>query len=738
MSKSTNIQIGEFLNTSGRTTEIQFLEEGSKEKKDLINSAKKRGILVEGSRDLGIIKTIYAFTNKPNANGAMLPSKEFQKKYPQIVGKPMNIGHQRDLIVGFYIDYKYILKENKAIAYSIFFKSNYPKLWAKAKKFQKQGKLSSSFEIWNAEKDRTTYPNGSYSLNKMEIAGGALIFEEKGELPAFKDAKVLSIARKDLEKIVTNEYLVFASKYKEKDLITADYFKDEVRKNIDKLNKEKQAEKEVKVEAPKEEKKEVKSDEKLEPKEEVKKEETIKPDDTISKIKCSNCQEAIDLSIGLTETKCPKCFAILDSAGTMKYPPQIKDFKVMCPSCQVNNWLILSNKEAQTKLRCLSCAKEYQIDFKVKTSTGATDKEMLLQKINFLYTGFARCHQCGNSISVIGTSLQESNTIKCDKCGLEFIYAKAKADKYRQIMKIAELTGDKKESSEKGGNEVDKEKVEKPKVEENKEEKIKVEEPKVEVKEEKTKEKASVEVDKVEEPIETESIPENEEKAEAKVEEIPKSEDTLKEESSETPKVKTDDKVIEQVETTEESTDLVKEKIEDKVEITEPSEKSTQEEVEPKKASVIRKAVKKIIDLKKKIRLTKASTENKVIELEEGIKKVASQLIEAQAEIKKIKSEADKKIKFYSDNAKLIIERKEELGDEFAEGLSDKDILDEDKFIKAKLEKENTLLRAQVEGDTEIVGDKQSSRDEGWYAGQRKKVDDLAFGSKNKKEKKEE
>ena len=101
----TNLEVTEFLTNSGRTTDIVFLEEG-KEKNDLIASAKKRGILIENSRDLGVLKTIYCFTNKPNDNECILPAKEFQKVLPQIIGKPMDVGHDRKLIVGFYIDYK--------------------------------------------------------------------------------------------------------------------------------------------------------------------------------------------------------------------------------------------------------------------------------------------------------------------------------------------------------------------------------------------------------------------------------------------------------------------------------------------------------------------------------------------------------------------------------------------------------------------------------------------------------
>ena len=258
MSKMTNLEVEQFLTNSGKTTDIEFLEVG-KEKNDLIESAKKRGILIEGSRDLGIIKTIYAFTDKANANKCILPSKEFQRKLPQIVGKPMNVGHIRDLIVGFYVDYKYILKENKEIAYAVFFKSIYPKLWEKAKLFRSRKKLISSFEIWSPDDKRKYFKDGTYELHQMEMAGGALIFEEHGELPAFKDAKVLEIARKDITSCVAEECLVCASKYKTEEILVADkdYFMENVKENIRKLNEEKKTKEQPKKVEPKEEVKKV-------------------------------------------------------------------------------------------------------------------------------------------------------------------------------------------------------------------------------------------------------------------------------------------------------------------------------------------------------------------------------------------------------------------------------------------------------------------------------------------------
>ena len=142
-------QIKAFLQDYKENENTILLEEGSKEKNELIQSAKSRGILVANSTDLGVLKTIYAFTTVKNDNQVRLPREEFKKILPQIVGKAMDINHIRKMIVGFYIDYKYIAKEEKAIAYAIFFKGTYPELWKRIKKLQKVGKLSSSFEIWS-------------------------------------------------------------------------------------------------------------------------------------------------------------------------------------------------------------------------------------------------------------------------------------------------------------------------------------------------------------------------------------------------------------------------------------------------------------------------------------------------------------------------------------------------------------------------------------------------------------
>ena len=114
------------------------LKYGVQKKKELEKIAEARGIKIKGSRDLAVFKTIYAFTDTPNSNGAILPKKELLRVLPQIVGKPININHERRFVVGHYIDYRYKQSENKIMAYGIFYKSNFGKEFEEAKSLFKK------------------------------------------------------------------------------------------------------------------------------------------------------------------------------------------------------------------------------------------------------------------------------------------------------------------------------------------------------------------------------------------------------------------------------------------------------------------------------------------------------------------------------------------------------------------------------------------------------------------------
>jgi len=452
-----------FLKETQKNSQLQLLE-GGKEKDELIKAAAKRGILnVDKSRDLGVIKTIYAFTDTPNDNGDILPEKEFKKKFPGIVGKLMNVGHSRQFIVGYYIDYKYIVKENKAIAYAIFFKSAFPKLWEKAKKFLKEGKLSSSFEIWSPKEDIEHNEDGTHKLNKMEMAGGAMIFEDEDNQPAFQDAKFLNIAKKCID----NKTLYMAKKYKKEDIITAG---DNVSLN--------------------------------------------------EKITCKSCDKELDRSKLTTVKefyKCPSCKCLINRRGDIKYPEQDINMSIRCSRCNSPSWLIKSKGHDKIKIECLRCEQNFIIT-KAKTKKQQTDLKLVaLRNI--------KCPQCRHSITIGGFS--DSNAKKevvCDNCGLEFMKDPIKTQSTIHIKKMVEIDKEAKDkltkSSEEGGKkmkipkkvedrvkqkEAEKQKDESDALEELKaaaeksKDEAKVEEPKDEAKDAKSEDKSKKEVSSSEE-----------------------------------------------------------------------------------------------------------------------------------------------------------------------------------------------------------------------------------------------
>jgi hypothetical protein len=94
MEKITNIQIQEFLQDFEATSELYLLDEG-KEKNELVAIAKTKGINLRDNKDLAGFKTIYTFANKANANKARLPKEVLLKALPTMIGKPVDIDHNR-------------------------------------------------------------------------------------------------------------------------------------------------------------------------------------------------------------------------------------------------------------------------------------------------------------------------------------------------------------------------------------------------------------------------------------------------------------------------------------------------------------------------------------------------------------------------------------------------------------------------------------------------------------------
>jgi len=211
----TNKDIQKFLKDWEVNSTVELLLEEGKEFNELVEIANTRGIQLKGNNDLAGVRFIYAFADIPNKNGAILPTKELLRALPSMIGKPLDLEHQRGYVIGHFLDYKWIVKEKKVIAYAVVYKSNFAQEWADMEKLFKEGKLFTSFELWSDHSKRKTLPDGSYELYDISVAGGAILLKES---PAFPGAKVLELAKDRM----INSNLVFASTLKDEDIIIAE------------------------------------------------------------------------------------------------------------------------------------------------------------------------------------------------------------------------------------------------------------------------------------------------------------------------------------------------------------------------------------------------------------------------------------------------------------------------------------------------------------------------------------
>lgn len=700
MSKLTNVTIQEFLKDHEMNSETIILEEG-KEKNDILAIAKAKGINLKNNKDLAGFKNVYAFADIPNKNKARLPKEKLLKSLPSIIGKPVDIDHNRRYVIGHYIDYKYMQKEDKVVTYGVFYKSNFGEEWERAKKLFKSKKLSTSYEIWCPKNKMRKLKDGTHELLSMELAGGAILFNEE---PAFEDADVLQIAKSHIEEVA--DELIFASKYKEEEIIYAD------------------------------------------------KGTMVATPPVAMRIKCSNCETEFE-QMPSENLKCPKCLAILSNDGTMKYPPQIKDFNILCPSCKINNWLIVSNSDDKAHVKCLGCNKEYNMVFDM---VGTNE---LIDRISFVYTGSARCPQCNYSNFISGTSQVKARQLKCSKCGLEFSHKIEAGKNYKKITKIEQIEEPQKSSNE-GGQEMEF------KIETSKfhafvnnfedldkeinaiDELFKAEKAERLTTErrnalpdsmfavvKRVKNKNTGKIRKIRMfPIHDESHVRN---ALARLgQDAPKA--TLKRLGVSIDKVRAKIlrrarqlKMTDLLKRYKSSREGVKKAMADKQAKVTPEQKTdvkvsdqkiTKELVSAKRQSGIRKAVKRVLEAKKALKTAKKESSDKEKLLKTGIKKVVDMLIST-------KKELSEKVEFYKANAQEIVSRRLELGNDYAEKLSDTDILNDDKFALAKAEKENTLLKAKVEKSDETVGDK--GKDDEYYKTKRAEIDKHCFGNKIEK-----
>ena len=689
--KLTTASVQEFLKDFLTYSETQILEEG-KEKDDILEVAQARGYNLKDNPDLAGFKTIFTFANKANQNRARLPKEKLLKALPGMIGKPVDIDHNRDLVVGHYIDYRYKVAEDMVVAYGVFYKSNFGDEWATAQKLFKAGKLGTSYEIWCPKNKRKYLADGTYELTEMEIAGGGLMFKEK---PAFEDAMVLVLARKHSEERCEELVMASVKKYDGEEIITSAATELSVAPQLPAKVVAPQVTPVVEV-APVVV--EVKAVEKpvVAPvvpevvKPEVKPE--VPPVIVAPKITCANCTKDIEFAPGTLpqlENKCPHCKAIVDQNGVIKYPPQVIEFATSCPSCRSSNWLLLTSTEDAAHVKCQSCKKEYNLSFEKAKDTTQLDKTM------FVYIGSASCPQCNQNIPFSTVSTSENKDLTCPACNLAFSVGINKSKNKQKISKIQEVADLQKASAEGGNKEM---------VEENIVPNV---EPAI----------APVAVEPVVAPV-----------AEVVAEVVvPVTEVPVVAPAEVVAEVVVEPIVEAPVTEVVEAPAVVEAVIEAAAEV---KPKKTDEEIEKmemdlckavkkgqKNKDYFKKAMMKLREMKKSSKLNKASID----ELEVAKTNVAT-LTLGNEELKA-------KIQLLETSAVKILERKNALG-AYSKDLSEKDILDDDKFELAKVKKENAELKSKLETASAhvavkpalVVGDELKARAQ--------KINEIAFPKK--------
>lgn len=624
-------QVQDFLQDFESTAKLEILED-AKEQSEIFEIAQARGINLKESKDLAGFKCVYCFADIANKNKARLPKKALLKALPTLVGKPVDIDHLRNRVVGVLIDSRYIVKDDKVIAYGILFKANFPEDWSVAEKKFKDGKLSVSYEIFCPQNKRKQNADGTYSLEEQIIAGMAILFDEE---PAFTNAKVLELAKDNN----ISKDLVFAS-YCCKDIIINGESKCS---NCGNCKHEEHAS-------------EVLETVKVEPKVEVKPDVVpVTPIPVvIPKIKCANCQHEFEApKVPTSEIKCSECFAIINDKGELLYPPQIIDFNISCPNCSSRNWRLLKKEDKTAEIKCLSCAKKFGIEFSSIT------KNELLDKIQFLHEGMVSCKQCGNTIIYSGSSHMQKYDLKCKRCGLAFSHD-VTHEQIKKLSKIEEIS-----------SKADELKIDKSAIKEEAKGEVTMEKQEEQVVDQTTK---PVEVAKVEEAPKVETTPQAEsvvaeaKPVEAKVEEAPKVEE----------------KPIEaKVEDKKEEPKPEEAKVEiPKVEEVKPVEIA---QVEEKKEEA--KAEEKVEEKKKE----ETKEEKKWKKWTKGVRKIAKKVKDMKKCMKEKEKECASTVEFYKVNAEEISKRRKELGEE-GKNLTDREILEDSKFSDAKLVKANKDL----------------------------------------------
>ena len=573
---------------------------------------------------------------------------------------------------------------------------------------QKIKKLSQSFEIWAPEKDRKYLTDGSYELNNMEISGGALILEDADNKPAFKNAKILSLAKEYVEDSV----LEYASKIKDSEIVNGEDmnnkagenkpgvrdglgpYKDSAQPNKDGVRKRAGEPCPVDVkERPLTQKELLDDEENLETQE--------------ASITCSHCQSVLNPANVMRVKdyiKCPTCNSLLNEVGEEKYPPQNINFKMSCLNCNNSSWIVTKESEEGATIECTSCDSKYDIIYKTSS--------IPVGKMRVLNSSRVNCPQCSTAIATIFANgvLQ---TLHCTSCGLDFTYKAERKSKQRFISKIK--------------------RIDKVNLEKSEEEVVGMKIPKeVEARVITSAEAKSEEAEVVKEEVEAKVVEEVtvvQPKADASSKENDDS-DSEEEvtEVVEEPKAEVEAEVVEEP----------KAEVEAEVEVEEEPKAKVEEEAEVEEVDDVQKELKELRSLLKmsasRTVATKKALNLATVELAEYKEivtakrtKTANKLVALKNSKKELELAFDEKVDFYKNNAKQINERRDTLGETYSTELSDEELLNDDKFEIASLRKERDELKLaslNEDGDgIEEVTLETATKDAEFYAKKRAEID---------------
>ena len=649
----TNIQAKAFLVDYEKNSHIELLE-GSKQN-EVLKIAKARGIQLKNNMDLSGFKSIYTIADITDSNGQIIPKKKLLKVLPTLIGKPINLLHQRKYVVGHYIDYKFINKTNQVISYGVFYRSNFAKEWETVKAFFKNGQLGMSSEIWSPKNSWKYLKDGSFILGEISLAGGALVYPP--DVPAVPGADVLALAKKTID-VEYDVDLIFSTKYKDDEILTADT-NVEVVGVTDKV-------------AVKEEKPEFFNKKELD-----ENSQPIENKPVTEKIECENCKTQF-LSIP-GQNKCPKCDAILNERGQVLYPPQNINFSLNCldSACRSNNWLVLSRNSDITKIKCLSCSKEYEVSFKKQ-------EDNLTSSLSFVYSCRVSCPQCSKSVVINGVSNVPERSIKCQKCGLTFPVS---VGEYKRdiIENIKEIEMVKSTDNPEGGITMKNDKITKEEI--------------VEVIPEETKEELETSVEKPVEEVVAEVVEKVEEVKNEEVPEVPaESVEAPKAEETVEPVVVVEEEVKSIIKEEAISVDEVK-----PADVNELVEEKPVVSTEAKFVTLYRERIKRLLNLVREISM---STSDELVK-------------------------ASETVKFYKEKSLVVSTRRDELG-KYADTLTDVQIVDDEKYELAKSIKDDVETKEAVEkaNETDIstASVKISTKDQSDLDKAKDEINKNAFG----------